>query len=113
MSGLSRYTGKLIDDFESVKQSIDDILSTPKGSRVMRRDYGSDLHKYIDSPLNKSNIAKIYLSVVQAITDFEPRVSLEKNKINVSADETGHLIIGFEFIYKPKGTKHTIRGVKI
>lgn len=43
MSGTSRLTGRVIDQDAHLTQSITDILTTPKGSRVMRRDYGSRL----------------------------------------------------------------------
>lgn len=37
---MSRENGQSIELFQSIKQSIQDILTTPIGSRVMRREYG-------------------------------------------------------------------------
>ena len=42
MRGMNDRTGKHNDGFEYLKQRIRDILSTPLGSRVMRRNYGSE-----------------------------------------------------------------------
>lgn len=36
--GMNRETGRAITDVEHVGQSCRDILRTPVGSRVMRRD---------------------------------------------------------------------------
>lgn len=47
MRGMNDRTGKHNDGFEYLKQRIRDILSTPLGSRVMRRHYGSELFKRI------------------------------------------------------------------
>mgnify|MGYP001011582365 CR=1 FL=1 len=39
--GMNRSDGLTVTDLEHISQSIGDILRTPVGSRVMRRDYGS------------------------------------------------------------------------
>nr|VFK47168.1 MAG: hypothetical protein BECKTC1821D_GA0114238_104214 [Candidatus Kentron sp. TC] len=40
MAGMSAFTGKHFSDIAHLRQSITDILTTPIGSRVMRREYG-------------------------------------------------------------------------
>ncbi len=47
--GMNRSDGLTVTDLEHISQSIGDILRTPVGSRVMRRDYGSLLASMIDS----------------------------------------------------------------
>ncbi len=48
--GMNRETGRAITDADHIRQSCGDILRTPVGSRVMRRDYGSLLFSLIDMP---------------------------------------------------------------
>ncbi|MCP6182931.1 baseplate assembly protein, partial [Klebsiella pneumoniae] len=48
--GMNRTTGERISDVDHISQSIGDILRTPVGSRVMRREYGSLLSQMIDQP---------------------------------------------------------------
>ncbi len=48
--GMSRSTGQALTDTDHIRQSIGDILRTPIGSRVMRRNYGSLLSAMIDQP---------------------------------------------------------------
>ena len=72
MRGMNDRTGKHNDGFEYLKQRIRDILSTPLGSRVMRRNYGSELFKRIDNPTNGELIANIYSDCVTALYNFEP-----------------------------------------
>lgn len=108
MIGRSRITGELLDDIDHTRQSIKDILSTPKGSRVMVREYGSDLYKYRDYPINNDTIAKIYNAVAVAIDTWEPRVSLSSGNLDVQTDNTGLLSIGVEFIYKPNGQRYSL-----
>lgn len=108
MQGLSRSSGTYLSDIESVKQSMTDILTTPKGSRVMLRDYGSDIYKYRDNPINNTTIANIYKAIAEAIDTWEPRVSLTSGKLTVETNEFGKLVIDVEFIYKPTGTRNSL-----
>ncbi|MGL5293614.1 MAG: GPW/gp25 family protein, partial [Aeromonas sp.] len=41
--GMNATTGRTISSTDHIIQSVRDILITPVGSRVMRRDYGSEL----------------------------------------------------------------------
>ncbi|MBR7309711.1 baseplate assembly protein, partial [Klebsiella pneumoniae] len=46
--GMNSQTGLSISEVEHIRQSVRDILVTPVGSRVMRREYGSLLSQMID-----------------------------------------------------------------
>ena len=48
--GMSRTTGKPLSDEDHLRQSIRDILSTRIGTRVMLRDYGSNIPRMVDLP---------------------------------------------------------------
>jgi phage baseplate assembly protein W len=58
MRGIDANTGKALSGLAHLRQSVTDILSTPIGSRVMRREYGSQLFRLIDAPLNRSTLAQ-------------------------------------------------------
>ena len=53
MRGMSATSGKELEGLDHLKQSIIDILTTPIGSRVMRRNYGSRLFELVDKPINR------------------------------------------------------------
>jgi phage baseplate assembly protein W len=74
MRGMSNTTGKALDDVEHILQSVADILSTPVGSRVARRDYGSLIFELIDKPLNAGTSINISAASIEAIDKWEPRV---------------------------------------
>lgn len=111
MRGMSRKNGKSLHGIEHLKQSIVDILSTPIGSRVMRREYGSDLFNLIDKPVNKSLFPQIYAAVADALDKWEPRFKLEK--IEIYAITSGHITINLEGIYLLTQSKIIITGVTI
>ncbi|MEW7978507.1 MAG: GPW/gp25 family protein [Candidatus Sedimenticola endophacoides] len=54
MQGMHAITGQHLAGEAHLRQSIIDILTTPLGTRVMRRDYGSRLFELVDAPINRS-----------------------------------------------------------
>jgi len=82
MSGMSRSTGQPIDDLEHLHQSIADILTTPLGSRAMRRDYGSLLPELIDQPLNGATVTRLYAAIATALIRWEPRLRLTRVQLS-------------------------------
>lgn len=74
--GLSRTDGRTLTDAEHISQSLGDILRTPVGSRVMRRDYGSLLSAMIDQPQTPALELQVRVACYMAILKWEPRISV-------------------------------------
>ena len=85
VAGMDRQTGKPLDDEAHLAQSIADILTTPLGSRIMRRDYGSLLYELIDAPLNTATRQLLIASSAAAIHKWEPRLTLRKIGVSTGA----------------------------
>lgn len=92
MSGLSRHNGTLLSPKDHLRQSIEDILTTPIGSRVMRRDYGSRLYDLIDKPMTPSLKLDVFAATVEALRKWEPRFVIER--VFASSAEAGHMVLG-------------------
>jgi phage baseplate assembly protein W len=93
---MSRHTGRRVDDLEHIRQSIADILTTPVGSRVMRRDYGSQLPELIDQPLNGATLLRAYSATIVALIRWEPRLQVRAITRLVRADLPGAVTLGLE-----------------
>ena len=89
-TGVSDATGDRIDYLYHVRQSIRRILTTPIGSCVVRREFGSHLLSLIDSAGNPEGLQRLRAAVAQALTRWEPRLNLERVDVSISAD--GRLI---------------------
>lgn len=76
MSGMSAVTGRKLSTKEHISQSITDILLTPLGSRIQRRDYGSMLPELIDQPQSDALVLQMMAASVIAITQWEPRIKV-------------------------------------
>lgn len=81
MTGLSRITMTPLDASAHLAQSIGDILSTPIGTRVLRRNYGSDVPALIDRPMNGDTLVDLYVAVAEALNKWEPRFTLSRIQI--------------------------------
>lgn len=75
-TGMSRNTGEALSDLDHITQSVRDILTTPIGSRIMRRNYGSLLSALIDQPQNAALRLQIMSACYMAILQWEPRIKL-------------------------------------
>ncbi|EEV5914885.1 baseplate assembly protein [Escherichia coli] len=69
--GMNRSDGLTVTDLEHISQSIGDILRTPVGSRVMRRDYGSLLASMIDQPQTPALELQIKVACYMAVLKWE------------------------------------------
>lgn len=105
VKGMSRSTGQRIDQTNHILQSVRDILMTPIGSRVMRRDYGSLLPFLIDSPINAYFIMQLRASVIHALMRWETRVT--PTRIELMTDDSASqgvasLMIEYRYVISKK-----------
>ena len=84
--GMSRNDGQTIADTDHLRQSVRDILLTPQGSRLARREYGSLLSALIDQPQNPALRLQIMSAVYVALNRWEPRLALDSITINSNFD---------------------------
>jgi len=70
------------DDY--IRQSVADVLTTPIGSRVMRRDYGSYIPELIDQPLNEITRLKILGATAMALMRWHRRSRLKSAQLVIA-----------------------------
>ncbi|MCM2973500.1 GPW/gp25 family protein [Larsenimonas suaedae] len=90
---MNRTTGAALSGVEHIRQSVADILTTPIGSRVMRREYGSLLPDLIDQPLNGATALRAYSATVVALMKWEPRLRITQVQRTVDTDRPGRLLL--------------------
>lgn len=78
MNGLNKHSGTAIDNLAHLQQSVADILTTPIGTRLMRRDYGSTLFELIDQPANGATLLRVFAATATALMKWEPRIKVKK-----------------------------------
>ncbi|KML20266.1 MULTISPECIES: GPW/gp25 family protein [Burkholderia] len=78
MIGINAHTGRAIAGQAHIEQSVKDILFTPLGTRVMRREYGSLLPELIDGPVNPLMRMRVMAASVMALARWELRIQIDQ-----------------------------------
>jgi phage baseplate assembly protein W len=98
MIGMNACTGRQIEGNEHLAQSIADILLTPLGTRLMRRDYGSLLLDLVDWPQNSHTRLQAYGAVAIALMRWEPRIRLARIALDMG-EQPGQAVLTLDALH--------------
>ncbi|HAQ20930.1 MAG TPA: hypothetical protein DCR40_17110 [Prolixibacteraceae bacterium] len=87
----------LTEDEEDIEKSLQILLSTRLGERIMLPDYGCNLDELLFKPLNLTLKTYVTDLIKTAILYHEPRIDVEKIKIERSNDTDGILLITIDY----------------
>ena len=104
---MNILTGKKQTLEENIKQTIELLLRTVKGERVLNRTFGTNLYKLMDQPINLVK-SEVVMEVLASIMKFEKRVdnvevSIYKSPNNSEA--VGNLTVDVSYTIKSNGNK--------
>ena len=111
MNGIDASTGKTLSGLAHLRQSVRDILTTPIGTRVMRRDYGSRLYRLVDAPMNDATRLDMMAATYEALETWEPRLTVDL--VSVEMPEPGGVTVSIEGQYLPTGQHVTLDGLEV
>lgn len=72
-------------DLDDIGQAIRVILATPKGSDPLRPQFGSNVHKYLDYPIDRAR-PHVVRETVEAIQAWETRVSVVRVVVGLAEE---------------------------
>lgn len=115
--GLKMSTTSPVD-FSHIEESIHQILGTQIGERVMELYFGSEISTHVFDPSDASSYSLIKYEIIQALNQFEPRIEVESEDIDLTdtLDElTGknflHITIQYKVIkYNKSGSTNVTIG---
>ena len=102
MAGMDRETGKALDGWDHLVQSLGDLLTTPKLTRVWRRSYGGEGTALVDKPATPDTLIDFTMSIGDTINQWEPRYRLRRVWFE-SAGQDGRFILNMDGTYYPRG----------
>lgn len=79
--------GSVSEGVDDINQCIAIILLTKKGSDPLRPEFGSELYKYIDYPINEAT-ANIIRETTDAITLWETRIDINSVTAEINGTQT-------------------------
>ncbi|HEX3034038.1 MAG TPA: GPW/gp25 family protein [Thermodesulfobacteriota bacterium] len=92
-------TGRIaMSEYEQdIKESIRIILSTSKGERVMRPDFGCGIHELVFAPINPTTVNLVQNTVQEALTLWEPRIELINVDVSTENADGGQLLVSIDY----------------
>jgi phage baseplate assembly protein W len=87
MTAMARDTGKLLSGLDELRQSIEMIILTPRGTVPLFREFGSGIMEYLDQP--GASLLSFKADLIDSIERWEPRVrvvslTVKRNEENSS-----------------------------
>lgn len=79
-SGTNKKTGAAMNGLSYLRQRLEDVINTPLGSLVGRRDFGSRLHELLDRNVNDEYQMNAYILLSESINN--PANDLDDFKLN-------------------------------
>lgn len=88
---------EMVSAKEDIDQSLEILLGTTLGERVMRPDFGCNLDDYLFNPITTTLVTMVRDLVETAITRHEPRIDVEKVNLNTADAVEGVLLLEIEY----------------
>jgi hypothetical protein len=88
---------KLVSGADDIQQSLQILLSTRLGERVMQDDFGCDLNNVLFEEMDQGLVNTLTSLISDAILYFEPRIMLDNLDVSEGASEQGLLLISIEY----------------
>ncbi len=82
---------------ESVRQALLLLISTTPGERVMRPEYGCDLHQLVFAPNDLTTHGLAIFAVRQAVDRWEPRVEIVGLDTELDPERPDRLVILLDY----------------
>ena len=101
----AKHSVKMIADEEDVRSSLEILLCTAVGERIMQPTYGCDLKKLLFEPLDTALKAYIEDMLKTAILYHEPRIRLDDVEL-VTIPEEGRIDIYLDYTIRTTNSRY-------
>ncbi len=99
---------EMVSGPEDIHQSLQILLSTQLGERVMQDGYGCDLNSVLFEEINQGLINSLTSLVSNAILYHEPRIRLDSLDVSESDSEPGLLMISLDYVVKSTNSRYNM-----
>ena len=98
----------MVSDADDIHQSLQIILSTSLGERVMRAGFGCDLNRVLFDSVDQRLINSLTDLISDAILYHEPRIKLDGLDISESESVQGLVLIGIEYTVRSTNSRYNM-----
>ncbi|WP_297087453.1 GPW/gp25 family protein [uncultured Draconibacterium sp.] len=107
---FSKQTGgvKMLEDEADIESSLEILLSTRLGERIMLPEYGCNLDELLFKPLNLTLKTYITDLIKTAILYHEPRIDVNKITIDKASQLGGEVLIGINYTVRTTNSRRNM-----
>lgn len=96
----------MVSDEEDIQQSLQILLTTRHGERVMQPEYGCNLDVLLFEPVNTTLVTFVKDLIEKAILYHEPRIDLKTIAIKTDQILEGLLLIELEYVIRSTNSRY-------
>jgi len=99
--GIDATSGRIVNGWAHVLQSLSDIYTTGFGERVIREWYGSFVPHLLGRLITPEEVTPFFVAITSAIEQWEPRYRVSEIKV-LKATRDGALHFYIDGEYRPR-----------
>lgn len=99
---------EMLSDEADIKSSLNILLSTRLGERIMVPNYGCNLDELLFKPLNLTLKTFVRELIKNAILYYEPRIDAEKIQIDQGNELDGELLIIIDYRIRATNSRNNL-----
>ncbi len=99
---------EMVENEVDIHQSLEILLNTSKGERIMLPDYGCDLQTFLFESINDSKMHLLKEIVRSAIVTYEPRIALNDVIVDYSDYQDGIVRIKLDYTILSSNTRFNL-----
>ncbi|WP_333873261.1 GPW/gp25 family protein [Methylobacter sp.] len=97
-----------VSEHEDIQQSLQILLNTAQGERIMREDFGCDLQRFMFEEVSQSLINSLTRLITDAVLYYETRIELNAIDVNESAEIDGLLSIAIDYTVRSTNSRFNL-----
>jgi phage baseplate assembly protein W len=99
---------QMVEEEEDIQQSLQILLTTAQGERVMLENFGCDLNRYLFEEISQSLINDLTNMIRDAILYYEARIDVVRIAIDESPESPGVLLINLEYTVRSTNSRYNM-----
>ncbi|NEO87357.1 MAG: GPW/gp25 family protein [Spirulina sp. SIO3F2] len=99
---------ELVADEAKVRQSLEIILATQPGERLMQPNFGCELSQFLFETIQQGVITSVKSIVSDALLYHEPRIKVNDIEVDASESEVGLLLIKVDYTIRQTNTRFNL-----
>ena len=108
--GFEKNTGKtlMVADEEDVFQSLEILIGTIPGERLMQPAFGTALSQFLFKPMGSELATMIKGTLTDNLIRYEPRIAVNQIEVDLNRMIDGMILVMIDFTIRQINARHNI-----